>query len=60
MTLLKPLSAIFAKDAKKGAETTIFCAVNDDVPKNNGAYYRFKNLENHKFVKIKIILNYFK
>lgn len=32
-------ATIFAKNSKTGAETTIYCAVSDDIPKNSGAYY---------------------
>lgn len=38
--MLKPLASLFAKNPKKGAETSIYCAVSDEVLKHNGAYFR--------------------
>ena len=38
--LLKPLIWTCFKTSQQGAQTTIHCAVDDDVPNYNGEYYR--------------------
>lgn len=39
--ICKPLIWLCFKNCKQGAQTTIHCAVDDDVPNYNGKYFRF-------------------
>lgn len=39
--IFRPLFWLFYKNRKQGAQTTIHCAVDDDIPNNNGKYFRF-------------------
>ena len=41
MKLFYWIWAVFSKSSYEGAQTTIYCAVDDDVPKYNGYYFRF-------------------
>ena len=38
--VLYPIWVMFSKNSKQGAQTTIYCAVSDEVTKINGAYFR--------------------
>ena len=38
--ILTPIAFLFAKNATEGAQTTIHCAINPDVPKYTGRYFR--------------------
>jgi hypothetical protein len=46
----------FSKTPTEGAQTTIHCAVDEDIPKHNGYYFRYKDLFIMDF-KIKILKN---
>ena len=47
-SLLWPFFNVFFKSSKEGAQTSIFCAVDDKVLKHNGAYFAWVgfNLKN--------------
>jgi NAD(P)-dependent dehydrogenase (short-subunit alcohol dehydrogenase family) len=37
--VMKPVFSVFAKNSAEGAQTTIYCAVDDKVPQQNGEYF---------------------
>lgn len=37
--MLTPVMWLFLKDTKQGAQTTIYCAVDDQVPEHNGGFF---------------------
>ena len=39
--LVAPFYAIFTKSCEEGAQTTIHCAVSDDIVQYNGCYFRY-------------------
>jgi NAD(P)-dependent dehydrogenase (short-subunit alcohol dehydrogenase family) len=39
VTLAIPIFYIFTKSSKEGAQTTLHCALDDDVPEYNGQYF---------------------
>ena len=39
--VLKPVYLVISKSPKEGAQTTIHCAVDDDIPNNNGKFFRY-------------------
>lgn len=40
VAMMYPFIWLFLKDCKQGAQTTIYCAVNDDIVNHNGSYFR--------------------
>ncbi len=38
--LARPIYWVFTKSCEEGAQTTIHCAVADDMPQHNGCYFR--------------------
>lgn len=39
--ILSPIAWMFLKNSRQGAQTTIHCAIDDDIPNHNGQYFRF-------------------
>lgn len=56
MNIFHVFYAVLSKSAYEGAMTTIYCAIDDDVPKYNGYYFRFSIikyfLNSKKFVDL--------
>ncbi len=40
--LLLPLVIMIVKNPKEGAQTTLYCSLEDDLEKFNGQYFRYK------------------
>lgn len=42
LRILKPLLLVIAKNCEEGAQTTLYCALDDEqVPRYNGEYFRY-------------------
>ena len=38
--IMMPIFMMISKTSKEGAQTTLHCAIDDDVPNHNGKYFR--------------------
>lgn len=54
-TLATPFLSVISKNCQQGAQTTIYCAVDEDVPKHNGKYFEY--IKKYRFYHKKYILN---